>query len=133
MTTNDEHIHHTWSLTRQADGDDISIDLWTDGYSVRVDGGPDDGYQDDRGRQAVDQLLAKYRAAGYQLVRDYPVNDLAVPGDDSEELVGADQRPEKCPECGTEDLEHVLNHVADFREGPAWLCTGCRWGQWIVA
>jgi hypothetical protein len=132
--TTDEHIHHTWTLARDG-GDAISIDLWTDGYTVHVDGGPDDGHQDDRGQQAADQLLAKYAAAGYRLVRDYPVNDLAVPDDGDEEPEGADQRPERCPQCGSSDFEYVPNHVADYREGPAWMCAGpsCAWGQWIVA
>ncbi|MFJ9101347.1 hypothetical protein ACIRJM_23100 [Streptomyces sp. NPDC102405] len=133
MTDHDDHIQHTWNLTRDSDGDRITIDLWTDGYSVRVDGGPDDGHDDDRGRQAVEQLLAKYTAAGYRLVHDYAVNDPATSDDGDEEPEGADQRPDTCPECGTADLEYVPNHCADFREGPAWLCTGCRWGQWIVA
>jgi hypothetical protein len=35
----DNHVQHTWHLTNP-DGDDISIDLWTDDYTVHVDGGP---------------------------------------------------------------------------------------------
>lgn len=128
----DDNVLHTWALAR---GDDeISIDLWTDGYSVRVDGGPDDGHDDDRGHHAVEALLAKYTAAGYRLVRDYAVNDPATHNDDAEDdLVGADQRPDRCPECGGTGMEHVPYHVTDYREGPAWLCTGCKWGQWITA
>ena len=130
MSTNDTHVQHTWNLTNP-DADEISIDLWTDGYTVRVDGGPDDGHDDDRGQSAVDQLLAKYAAAGYQLVRDYPVNDPA-PLDDEAADAEPDGKPEACPECGS-PVEYVANHCTDMREGEAWLCTGCRWGQYLVA
>ena len=41
-------------------------------------------------------------------------------------------RPEKCPECGGTVFEFVANHCDGTKEGHAWLCTGCRWGQWIT-
>lgn len=133
MTDHDKHVQHTWNLTRDADGEELSIDLWTDGETVRVDGGPDDGDEDDRGRTAVEELLAKYTAAGYRLVRDYPVNDPHTPDADAgeEDEVPADG-PEKCPEC-LAPVEYDPNHTSDFREGAAWLCTGCKWGQYVVA
>jgi len=128
----DDHIQHTWTLTHDT-GDEISIDLWTDGYSVRVDGGPDDGDQDERGQQAIDELLAKYQAAGYRLERDYPVNDPQprdepVEDDDAE----PDGRPGECPECGS-PVAYDPRYGDDFREGQAWLCTGCKWGRWVTA
>ncbi|MFJ3507842.1 hypothetical protein [Streptomyces luteogriseus] len=126
----DTHVQHTWQLAHD-NGDEITIDLWTDGYSVRVDGGPDDGDDDERGQQAVEQLLAKYTAAGYQPVCDYPVNDTET-HDDEAPATEPDGKPEQCPECG-DPVEYVANHYADFREGEAWLCTGCRWGQWVTA
>src|ERR1044072_2056806 len=58
MTT-DAQVQHTWNLTHDTN-DRISIDLWTDGYSVRVDGGPDDGHEDDRGRRAGEERLAPH-------------------------------------------------------------------------
>jgi hypothetical protein len=127
--TNDAHVQHTWQLANDT-GDEISIDLWTDDYSVRVDGGPDDGLDSEQGRPAIEQLLVKYTAAGYRLVRDYPVNephdsDAEAP-DDGEPA----DKPEACPECGS-PVEWAQNHVADHRQGDAWLCTGCRWGEWI--
>jgi hypothetical protein len=129
----DTHIQHTWTLAHD-NGDQIIIDLWTDGYSVRVDGGPDDGDEDDRGQQAIDQLLAKYQTAGYQLVRDYAVNDPQphdepVEDDDDAE---PDGRPDECPECGS-PVAYDPRYSDDFREGAAWLCTGCKWGRWITA
>jgi hypothetical protein len=129
----DDHVLHTWTLTR--DSGEISIDLWVDGYTVRVDGGPDDGYSSEAGRPAIEELLSKYTAAGYRLVRDYAVNDPASPDDEAEEPEGADQRPDTCPQCDTTDFEYVPNHVTDLREGPAWMCAGpsCGWGQWITA
>lgn len=131
MTDYDEHVQHTWNLTRDTDGDQLSIDLWTDGYTVRVEGG--DGEASETGRKAVEELLEKYTAAGYRVTSDYPVNDPALLDDeDDEEPEGYDQRPEKCPECGTTAMEYVPNHLTDFRDGPAWLCTGCKWGQWIA-
>jgi hypothetical protein len=132
MSQHDNHVQHTWNL-KNADGDEISIDLWTDGYSVRVDGGPDDGDEDERGQTAVDQLLAKYTAAGYTLQHDYPVNDPEphddTPEDDDPEPHG---RPESCPECGA-SVVYDPHYGDDFREGAAWLCTGCKWGQWLTA
>ncbi|MEU0393849.1 hypothetical protein ABZ208_13900 [Streptomyces sp. NPDC006208] len=132
MTTHDDHVMHTWNLTRDTDSDEISIDLWTDGENVRVDGGPDDGHDDDRGRRAVDQLLSKYAAAGYRLVRDYAVNSPAVQDDTDGEDETPDGGPEKCHEC-LASVEYEPNHSSDYREGPAWLCTGCRWGQYVTA
>jgi hypothetical protein len=126
----DDHVQHTWHLA-SADGGEITIDLWTDGYSVRVEGGPDDGHDDDRGQQAVDQLLAKYTAAGYRLARDYPVNDPETHHDEEPDAE-PDGKPDACPECGS-PVEYEPNHCSDYREGPAWLCTGCRWGQYLVA
>ncbi|MFM9656796.1 hypothetical protein [Streptomyces scabiei] len=129
MTTTDDHVQHTWNLTHPDDGSTIAIDLWTDGYSVRVDGGPDDGHDDEGGRQAIEeQLLPKYEAAGYRITSSYPVND-PEPHDEAPADEPAD-KPEACPECGS-PVEHAANHVADLRQGDAWLCTGCRWGQWI--
>ena len=130
MSTDDAHVQHTWSLTRD-DGDEISIDLWTDGETVRVDGG--DHEAADGGRHYVDQLIAKYTAAGYRIERDYPVND----PEPREEPVEDDDpephgRPEKCPDCGAA-VEYEPRYSDDFREGAAWLCTGCKWGQWLTA
>ncbi len=130
MTDHDAHVQHTWQLTHPQHGE-ISIDLWTDGYSVRVDGGPDDGHDSEGGRPDVDQLIAKYQAAGYRLVRDYAVNDAEdTTADEPEDDEPAD-KPDGCPECGS-PVEHASNHVADHRQGDAWLCTGCRWGEWIA-
>ncbi|WP_060905380.1 hypothetical protein [Streptomyces scabiei] len=131
MTTDDGHVQHTWNLTHDT-GDRISIDLWTDGYTVRVDGGPDDGHHDDRGRQVIEeQLLPKYTAAGYRIDHAYPVNDPEQLDDDGPDDE-PDGKPDACPECG-DPVEYEANHCSDFREGPAWLCTGCRWGQYLVA
>jgi hypothetical protein len=129
MTDDDSHVQHTWHLSNDT-GDDLTIDLWTDGYTVRVDGG--DHEHDERGRAAVDALLTKYTAAGYRLVRDYTVND---PASHDEPDPAADEPadgPEQCPECGS-PVEYEPNHVSDWREGEAWLCTGCRWGQYVTA
>ncbi len=132
MSQHDDHVQHTWNLTRDTDGDRISIDLWTDGYSVRVDGGPDDGHEDDRGLQAIEQqLLPKYAAAGYRIESSYAVNDPAQLDDDGPDTE-PDGKPGKCPECGS-PVEYEPNHCTDLREGQAWLCTGCRWGPWVVA
>ena len=132
MTSPDAHIQHTWQLTHPADGE-ISIDLWTDGYTVRVDGGPDDGDSSEGGRQAIERLIAKYTAVGYQVTRDYPVNDPQPHDepveDDEPEPHG---RPEKCPDCGA-PVVYEPRYSDDFREGAAWLCTGCKWGQWLTA
>lgn len=132
MTDHDEHVQHTWQLTHD-NGDEITIDLWTDGYTVCVDGGPDDGDQREGGRADVDHLLTKYQANGHRLVRDYAVNDPEpheepVEADDPE----PDGRPEKCPDCGA-PVVYDARYCADFGEGPAWLCTGCKWGQWLTA
>ncbi|OUD03339.1 hypothetical protein [Streptomyces swartbergensis] len=131
MSIHDDHVQHTWNLTSD-DGDRFTIELWTDGYSVRVHGSPDDGHDDDRGREAIEeQLLPKYAAAGYRIASSYAVNDPASL-DDEEPTGEPDGKPEACPECG-DPVEYIANHCADFREGEAWLCTGCRWGQWITA
>lgn len=127
----DDHVQHTWNLAN-ADGDEIGIDLWTDGYSVRVHGGPDDGDEDEGGRPAIEErLLPKYAAAGYRVTSSYAVND-PESHDDEEPAAEPDGKPEACPECGS-PVEYVANHCSDFGEGEAWLCTGCRWGQWITA
>jgi hypothetical protein len=129
MATSDDHIQHTWQLADT--GDELTIDLWTDNDTVRVDGG--DHEHAEGGRPMVDRLLAKYAAAGYRLVRDYPVNDPEVHAepveDDDPE---PDGRPEKCPDCGA-PVAYDPNYGSDVGEGPAWLCTGCKWGQWITA
>lgn len=130
-TPDDAHVQHTWTLTHPTNGD-ISIDLWTDGYSVRVDGGPDDGHDSEGGRQVIEQqLLPKYAAAGYQVTCSYAVND-PESHDDEEPAGEPDGKPEACPECG-DPVEYAAKHCTDFREGEAWLCTGCRWGQWLTA
>ncbi|MFD7465078.1 YajG family lipoprotein [Streptomyces tendae] len=127
MSDYDDHIQHTWNLTRP-DSDGITIDLWTDGYTVRVDGG--DGEASETGRNAVEELLEKYTAAGYRIASSYAVNDPVAL--DEEPEAEPDGRPEKCPECGS-PVEYEASHVTDFREGEAWLCTGCRWGQYVTA
>jgi hypothetical protein len=96
-----------------------------------VDGGDHEAV--DGGRRHVDQILAKYTAAGYRIAMDYPVNDPEpreepVEDDDPE----PDGRPEKCPECG-DPVVYDPRYSDDFREGAAWLCTGCKWGQWLTA
>ena len=129
--SDDAHVQHTWNLTNDA-GDRITIDLWTDGYSVRVHGGPDDGHDDEGGRQVIEQqLLPKYRVAGYRVESSYVVSD-PESHDDEEPDEEPDGKPEACPECGS-PVEYVPNHADGFREGPAWLCTGCRWGEWVTA
>ncbi|MFF4246250.1 hypothetical protein ACFYY2_17530 [Streptomyces sp. NPDC001822] len=127
----DDHIHiqRTWHLTHP-DGSTVDIDLWTDGYTVRVEGG--DGEDGDRGQRDVDELIAKYLAAGYQRARDYTVNDPEPEPEDTPEP-DADEpadRPECCPECGSA-IEYQAEHADHGRSGPAWLCLGCRWGEWI--
>lgn len=124
----DAHIQHTWHLTRP-DGNSIDIDLWTDGYTVRVDGGDDE--ECDRGQRDVDQLIAKYAAAGYEQDRDYAVNDPETLIAEEPEPDEPADRPEECPECGSE-IEFQAEHAAHGRSGPAWLCLGCRWGEWIA-
>ncbi|MFG2269103.1 hypothetical protein ACGFNY_04935 [Streptomyces chartreusis] len=131
-TPDDAHVQHTWQLTHD-NGDEISIDLWTDGYTVHVDGGPDNGEQWEGGRADVDHLLTKYRANGYRLARDYAVNDPEphdepVEDDDPE----PDGRPERCPECSA-PVVYDPRFGDEFREGAAWLCTGCKWGQYLTA
>ncbi|MFD9764749.1 hypothetical protein ACFWXI_14600 [[Kitasatospora] papulosa] len=128
-TDSDDHIEHQWILTHpDSDHDDIYIDLWTDGYTVRVEGG--DGDDGDRGQRDVDELIAKYTAAGYQRARDYAVND-PEPSDAPEvEAAEPADRPDECPECGSA-IEYQAEHAAHGRSGPAWLCLGCRWGEWI--
>ncbi|MFF5977158.1 hypothetical protein ACFY7C_37300 [Streptomyces sp. NPDC012769] len=72
MTDHDDHIQHTWILTHPT-GDEITIDLWTDGESVRVEGG---GHEStDGGRKDVERLLEKYALRGYWVTSDYAVND----------------------------------------------------------
>lgn len=130
--TDHDHVQHTWQLAHP-DNDEITIDLWTDGDTIRVDGG--DGEATEGGHQMVDRLLAKYRAAGYSPVRDYPVNaaethSQPVEDDDPE----PDGRPDGCPECGASvEYEPNYSHPDVPGEGPAWLCTGCKWGQWLTA
>ena len=127
MTETDAHVQHTWYLTR--DGDDVSIDLWTDNDTVRVDGGDDEATEG--GRPAAERLLAKYTEAGYRLQRDYPVNDPAT-HDDPLEDDEPEHKPEQCPECGSTTFDFAPNHQDGIRQGDAWLCTGCRWGQWVT-
>lgn len=126
----DDHVQHTWILTNDA-SDRIIIDLWVDDYTVAVDGGPDDGDQREGGRADIDHLLAKYQANGYRLVSDYAVNDAAVTDGSADEDWEPDDRPEACPMCGCKAIEYVANHCDGISEGPAWLCTGCRWGQFV--
>ncbi|WP_162603846.1 hypothetical protein [Streptomyces sp. CS014] len=131
IPADDAHVQHQWILTHPDDTrDDVHIELWTDDYTVRVDGG--DGEDSEQGRPAVNALLAKYRAAGYRVAHDYPVNDPATEAEECPEppLAEPADRPEKCPECGSE-IEYQAEHAAHGRSGPAWLCLGCRWGEWI--
>ncbi|MFD0074309.1 hypothetical protein ACFVIY_17930 [Streptomyces sp. NPDC127166] len=120
MTDHDDHIQHTWILTHPT-GDEITIDLWTDGESVRVEGGQ--GESTDGGRKDVDRLIEKYCLRGYWVTAGYEVNDPHEP-----EL--PDDRPDECAECG-QPCEYVPDHYDGYRTGPAWMCTGCcKWGQW---
>ena len=119
MTDHDDHIQHTWILTHPT-GDEVTIDLWTDGESVRIEGGQ--GESADGGRKDVDRLIEKYCLRGYWITTDYAVNDPHEP-----EL--PDDRPDECAECGR-DTEYVPDHYDGYRTGPAWMCTGCKWGQW---
>ncbi|MET8080063.1 hypothetical protein [Streptomyces sp. NPDC005303] len=130
MTDHDDHVQHTWRLAHP-DGEEITIDLWTDNDTVRVDGGD---HEDAEGGQAmVDRLLATYTAAGWRRVRDYAVNDAVAHAepvqDDAPEPHG---RPEKCPDCGA-PVVYEPRYGSDVGEGAAWLCTGCKWGQWLTA
>lgn len=129
MTDTDAHIQHTWHLASNT-GDEITLDLWTDNYTVTIDGGPDDGDQRDGGQPDVDRLLTSYRAAGYREARDYAVNDAATSDDEPSD--DEPDGPEACPECGS-PVEYEPQHTSDWREGAAWLCTGCRWGQYVTA
>ena len=129
MTDLRDHIQHQWTLTRP-DGDEITIDLWIDDETVRVHGGDHD--EADSGRTAVEQLLAKYQSRGYQVTGSNEINDRYDPASDEPATAEPDGRPDACPECGS-PVEYEPNHTADFREGEAWLCTGCKWGEWITA
>lgn len=124
----DSHVQHTWHLARG--GEEVTIDLWTDNDTVRVDGGDDEATEG--GRPAVERLLAKYTAAGYRLQRDYAVNDAETHDEPVDDDV-PDHKPEQCPECTSTTFDYAYNHVVDFRQGDAWLCTGCKWGQWVTA
>ncbi|MCL8016951.1 hypothetical protein [Streptomyces sp. AS02] len=129
MSDNDQHVQHTWQLTRDG-AEDVTIELWADGETVRVDGGEEEATEG--GRSMVERLLAKYTAAGYRIERDYPVNDPAPhdePVEDDE--AEPDGGPDKCPECGS-PVEYDPRFGDDYREGAAWLCTGCKWGQWVT-
>lgn len=124
MPDHDDHIQHTWILTHPT-GDEVTIDLWTDDETVHVDGGDGESYttSSNAGRGEIEQsLLPKYRGRGYLLVRDYAVNDPHEP-------VLPDDQPDECRQCGS-DTEYVPDHYDGTKEGPAWLCTGCNWGQW---
>ena len=122
----DSHVQHTWTLTRSADGDEICIDLWTDGETIQVHGGDGESYTPgpDAREQIEQQILPKYAALGYRVDSDYAVNDAHEP-----EL--PDDQPDECAECGR-DTEYVPDHYDGYRTGPAWMCTGCNWGQWSV-
>lgn len=128
----DAHVQHTWQLAHP-NGSQVGIDLWTDGETVRVDGGDDEATEG--GRQMVERLLTKYQEAGYRSVRDYPVNAAEthsepVEDDDPE----PHDRPDGCPECGAAvEYEPNYGHPDVAGEGPAWLCTECKWGQWLTA
>lgn len=133
MTDHDEHVQHTWHLIRD-DGDEVTVDLLTDGETIQVDGGDGESCSVSNARRVVeDRLLPKYTAAGYRLVGDYPVNDPEphTPDEDVENDAEPDGKPEQCPECGS-PVEYEPHHCSDFREGEAWLCTGCRWGEWLT-
>ncbi|MFJ9671354.1 hypothetical protein ACIRP5_11270 [Streptomyces sp. NPDC101221] len=128
----DAHVQHVWNLTR-AGGDQVVIELWTDDYTVRVHGGPDDGHDADGGRTVIEQeLLPRHTAAGYQVTSSYAVNDPEPHDAVGVEGAEPDGKPSACPECGS-PVEYEANHVTDLREGDAWLCTGCRWGQYVTA
>ncbi|MGW6557946.1 hypothetical protein [Streptomyces hydrogenans] len=125
MTDHTDHIQHTWHLTHPTHGP-LTITLWVDDETVQVEGGDGESYStgDGEGRPEIETyLLPKYQQQeGYTLVRDYavnPPNNTPLP----------DDRPDGCPQCG-QPTEYVPHHHDGTREGPAWMCTGCRWGQW---
>jgi rubrerythrin len=39
-----------------------------------------------------------------------------------------DDQPEQCPMCAATAFDFDPNHDDGISMGPAWLCTGCRWG-----
>lgn len=45
----------------------------------------------------------------------------------------AEEQPEQCPECETTTFDYDPNHDDGISMGPAWLCTGCKWGEWILS
>ncbi|MGW2520551.1 hypothetical protein ACWC09_26750 [Streptomyces sp. NPDC001617] len=132
MSHDDDHVQETWNLIRDADGDEVTIDLWTDGENVRVEGGDFEACDIGRG-YITGTLLPKYEAAGYRVDTTYEVNDPAPHDepveDDDPEPHG---RPEKCPDCGG-SIVYDPRYGDDYREGAAWLCTACKWGQWLTA
>lgn len=133
MSTDDSHVQHTWNLTHD-NGDQITVNLWTDNETVEVVGGDGEHYTADQARRRIGQdVLPKYRAAGYRVDSSYPVNVPAAPdADDAAEDAEPDGKPGACPECGS-PVEFEPRYVTDVREGDAWLCTGCRWGVFVTA
>lgn len=136
MSSHDDHVQRTWNLVHD-NGDEITIDLLTDDETVRVDGGDGEGFSASNAREVIEKtLLPKYLAAGYRIASAYAVNDPEphTPDTDvAEDDVEPDHKPERCPECAGTSFDFAPNHVVGFREGDAWLCTGCKWGQWITA
>jgi hypothetical protein len=116
-TDDDSHIQHTWNLTHPV-ADPIRIDLWTDGYSVRVEGG--NGESTEGGRVSVNRLLEKYCLRGYWVTSDYAVND-------PEPEPVPDYRPDECPGCGSTEFEFEHNKNFDHTQMDVWQCTDCRW------
>lgn len=39
-----------------------------------------------------------------------------------------DDRPDACPECGSRTFDYDPAYSDGCSSGPAWLCTGCKWG-----
>lgn len=39
-----------------------------------------------------------------------------------------DDQPEQCPMCTATVFDFDPNHDDGISMGPAWLCTGCKWG-----
>ncbi|QQM45183.1 hypothetical protein [Streptomyces liliifuscus] len=39
-----------------------------------------------------------------------------------------DDEPDHCPECGSITFDFDPNSDDGISIGPAWLCTGCKWG-----